>query len=87
MSCLQSFKEQPTEQKRKHRNRQEEAWSAGDPALTISRQRATGNKAVDVRMMGERLPLGVENGDEAELAAEMPWVCSNGLERRGHGIE
>lgn len=38
-------------------------------------------------MMGERLPLGVENGDKAEFATEMPGIGTDGLERLGHGVE
>ena len=37
--------------------------------------------------MCERLPPGVENGNEAEFAAKMPGIGTNGLERLGHSIE
>jgi len=38
-------------------------------------------------MMGERLPPSVENGDEAELATEMPGIGGDGLQCLGDGFE
>ena len=38
-------------------------------------------------MMGERLSPCVENGEKADLAAEVPRIRGNGLERRRHRIE
>ena len=40
-----------------------------------------------MRMMGERLPPGVEDGDEADLAAQVPGIGGDGLQRRGDGVE
>ena len=42
---------------------------------------------MDVRMMGERLAPCMKNGDEAELAAEMPGIGGDGLQRCGDGVE
>lgn len=83
---LKTFEEQSPEQAREHMDGQEEARPAGEPALAV-RERAAGHETVDMRVVGERLPPGVENGEEADLAAQMPRVGRNGLERRGHGIE
>ena len=87
MGSPQAVQKQTTEQKRQNRNGQEETRSAGDPALTVDRQRAAGHETMDMWMMCERLPPGVENGNEAEFAAKMPGIGTNGLERLGHSIE
>ena len=83
---LETFEEQPPEQAREHMDGQEEARPAAEPA-SIGRERAAGDEAMDVRMMGERLAPGMKNGEEADLAARMPPIGRNGFERRGHGIE
>ena len=40
-----------------------------------------------MRMMRERLPPGMKNGDKAELAAEMLGISADRLARLGHGVE
>ncbi len=40
-----------------------------------------------MRVMGQRLPPGVEDSEEAEFAAEMPGIGGNGLERLGGRLE
>ena len=37
---------------------------------------------MDVQVMGERLPPGVENGDEADLGAQMPGVNGRAKKQR-----
>jgi hypothetical protein len=37
--------------------------------------------------MGEYLTPGVKNGQKPDLAAQMPWIGSDGLERGGDGVE
>ena len=83
---LETFEEQPPEQAREHMNGQEEARPAGEPALAV-RERAAGPETVDMRVVVERLPPAVEDGEEADLAAQMSRVGRNDLERRDHGIE
>jgi hypothetical protein len=45
--------------------------SAGDPSATVRREAAAGDDAMQVRMMEQRLPPGMENREEAEFGAEM----------------
>ena len=86
MSGLKPFEEKPPENAGEHMDGQEEARSAGEPALTIH-ERAAGNETVDMGMMGERLSPGMEDGKKADLATKMPWIRSNDLQRRRHRIE
>ena len=82
---------------------QEKVWAAGNPSPSLivgtgvlvgmdRRQPAAGDDTMEVRVMGERLPPGVENGDEADLGAQVPWVGGDGAQRLGrrpeqHGID
>lgn len=54
-------------------------WSAGDPARAIGREAAARHDAVDEGMVCQRLPQGVEDGDDADPGAEPAWI---GGERR-----
>src|SRR6059036_2271117 len=65
---------------------QEEARPATEPA-PIGAERAAGDQAMDVRMMGERLAPCMEDGDEPDLPAEMPGIGGDSLERLGHCLE
>ena len=40
-----------------------------------------------MRMMDERLAPGVEDGEEADLGAEVAWVGGYGAQRVGDGPE
>ena len=86
MGRLEPFEEQPPEKAGEHTDGQEKARPTGKPTFAIHK-RASRNEAVDVRMMGERLSPCVENGEKADLAAEVPRIRGNGLERRRHRIE
>ena len=48
-------------------DREKKAGAAGYPTPAITAKRATGNEAMDVRMMGEGLPPCVKNGDETKF--------------------
>jgi hypothetical protein len=52
---LQSGKKQSAEEMCKHADRQKEVGPAGDPAAAIWRQTATGDDAMQVRMMQQGL--------------------------------
>ena len=93
----QLLEEQPAIEPREHMDGQEEVWPAGDPSFAVLvatgwRQPAAGDDTMEVRMMGERLPPCVEDGDEADLGAQMPGIGGNGAQRLGrrseqHGID
>ena len=69
--------EQAPKQSRQHPHRQEEAKSAGDPALAIGREAAAGYHAVQMRVMQQVLAPGVQDRDEADLGAQVPGVRSD----------
>ena len=65
------FQKQLAEQPREHAYGEEEAGPAGDPALAIKRDAAARHNHVDVRMVGERRAPGVEDGEDADVGAEV----------------
>lgn len=65
---------------------QEEVRSAAEPS-SIGSKSPTRDETMNVRMTGEHLTPGVKNSQEADLAAQMSWIGSNGLKRRGDGVE
>ena len=58
-----------------------------NPALVIGRETAGRDHAVDVRMMLEILPPGVEHTEETDLGAEMLGIGGNLQQSRGAGVE
>src|SRR5207245_91278 len=83
---LQSGKEQSTEKTSEHADGQEEVGPAGDPTAApglrrgrLGRETATGNDAMQVRMMEQPLAPSVEDGEEAELCAEMLGIGGDRL--------
>ncbi|SFG46862.1 hypothetical protein SAMN05518801_1313 [Novosphingobium sp. CF614] len=69
MGGLQPFDEEPAEQLGEDMDRQEEAGLARYPARTVGSEYTAGNEAMDMGMMGQRMPPGVQDTDEAEFAA------------------
>lgn len=68
-SC-QALKESASEQLGEWFDGQEKVRSAGDPARAIRQETATWYDTVQVGMMRQRLPPGVQHGDAANLGAE-----------------
>jgi hypothetical protein len=66
---------------------EEEAGPRRNPARGVWGQRAAGDHAVHVNMLGEGLPPGVEHGGHAEVAPEVPWVASEGHEGGGRAVK
>lgn len=64
---LQVLQKQSPEQAREHPDRQEEAWLAGGPSRAVRREPATRDDAVEVGMMEQIVPPGVQNGEETDL--------------------
>ena len=84
---LQPVEEQPAEEPREHPHREEEAGFAGNPPLAVRRQPPTGDDAMQMGMVQQVLPPGVEHGNEADLGAEVLGVGGDGAERLGRGAE
>ncbi|MGY4319518.1 hypothetical protein ACVWW1_008845 [Bradyrhizobium sp. JR3.5] len=85
----QTFEEQASEQPGERFDGQEEVWSAGDPARAIGLEAAARHDAVDVGMVRQCLPPGVEDGDDADHhphpAADHPAGVTSS-DRRSSGL-
>jgi hypothetical protein len=82
---LQVAQEQSTEHPRQHPDRQEEPRPARDPAFAVRCDPAARDKEMNVWVMQEILPPGVQHTEEADLGAEMLGIhCdgAQGLRRR-----
>src|ERR1700730_3284514 len=78
------FEEQASEQAREHPNRQEEAWSTtGDPSAAVRGQPAAWDDAMQMRMIKQLLPPGVQHGEEANLGTQVLWIGGQGPRRLG----
>ena len=68
-------------------DRQEEPRPAGDPPRGVGREPAAGDDAMDVGVVLEVLPPGVEDGQEADLGPEVLGVGGDLLQGLGGGPE
>jgi len=84
---LQRAKEQPTEETSEHADGQKEVGPAADPTTAVGREPAAGDDAMQVRMMEQCLAPSVEDGEEAELCAEMLGVSSDCPQSFGSGVK
>jgi hypothetical protein len=84
---LQPCDELAAENAGEHPDRKEERPARSDPACMIRSEAAGGDHAVDMGMVLQALVPGMEHAEEADLCAEVPWVTSNLLHRRGTGVE
>ena len=82
---LQPRQKQTTEEPREHPYRQEETGAAGNPVLPVGTQAAARNHAVQMGVMHQVLPPGMQQSDEADFGAQMLGIgsdCPQGLGRR-----
>src|SRR5262249_48631802 len=81
---LQALQEQAPVEARENADRKEEVGPAAGPS-SIGRETAARHDAMDMRVMREGLPPGVQNGDHAAFGAEVAGIGTdeaNGLRRR-----
>jgi len=62
-------------------DRDEVVFATGNPAAAVGREITTGDNAVEMGMMGERLPPRMKDGEHADACTEMLWVGGD-LEQR-----
>ena len=86
-AAAQPCQEQVAEAPRQHPHRQEEPRPAGHPARPVGREAAARDDAVQVWMVLQGLPPGVQHRDRADLGAEMAGVGGDGAQRLGGGPE
>ena len=70
-----------------HFYREQEVIARVDPALAIRTQAASGDHAVNVRMVRQVLAPGVEHGQETDVRAEVPGVGGDLQQSFRYGAE
>ncbi len=65
----------------------QEAAPRGNPVRAVRGERAAGHDAVNVDVLGERLPPGVEHGGDAEVTAEVPGIAAEPRQGGRGGLE
>jgi hypothetical protein len=65
-SLVERFEEQAAEQAGQNAHGKKEARQAGDPALVVRRKTTAGNDAVQMGMVQQILPPGVQHGEKAD---------------------
>ena len=84
---LQILQKQATKKASQHSNRQEESGTARDPSISIGRESATGDHAMEVGMMEQVLAPAVKYGEESDLGAEMFGIGGDGAQGLRRGSE
>lgn len=77
VSPRELFAEETAKETREYPDRQKEVLATTDPALVIKRETTTRDHAMKVRMMAQILAPGMEDGEEANMRAEMLGVGSD----------
>jgi hypothetical protein len=84
---LQLRQEQAAKQPREHAHRQEEARTAGNPAFAVGTQAAARHHAMQMRVMQQILAPGMQNGDEADLGAQVLRIGGDRAQCLGGGVK
>jgi hypothetical protein len=91
LACIKGlfeiFQKKATEQTSQHANVQEEIRPARDPTRSIGRKTAAWNDAMQMRVMEEILPPGMQDGEKANLRTQVLGVSGNGAQRLAHRSE
>jgi hypothetical protein len=88
LECLiEIMKEQPAKQPRQHSYWKKEVGAASDPPAAAGGQAATGNYAMQVRVMEKILTPGVQHRQEADLGAEVLGVLGYPPQGLARGAE
>src|SRR4051795_6440307 len=83
---LETLEEEAAIKTREDADGQEEARAAGDEA-SVRPDAAPRHDAVDVRVVGERLPPRVQDRDHPGLGAQMLRIGADGADGLGRGLE
>lgn len=87
MQHEQPFEEQAAKQARHHPHMQEEPWATGNPTGAVRRQTPAGDDHVDMGVVGQRRPPGVQHAGHADPRAEALRVGRDGRHGLGRGAE
>ena len=80
---MHAFEEEAAEQPGERLDGQKEVGAPLDPSGAIERKSAAGDDAMDVRVVGQRLPPSVQDGQAADLRSEPARIGG----QRGHGLD
>ncbi len=72
------LQKQPSEQSGQHAHGQEESRSARNPAGAVEREPAAGDHAMQMRVMQQSGTPTVQDGEEADLCAQVFGIGSYG---------
>jgi hypothetical protein len=78
VGALKSGKKLSAEEPAQESNGKKESGATAHPALFIQAQSSAGNDAMEMRVMMEILPPGVQNGETGDLRPEMFWISAEG---------
>lgn len=77
--ALQSRDELASKDATEHLDRKKESIPRADPVCVIERESASGNDAVDMRMVLQLLIPGMEHTEEADLRTEMAGLRATSI--------
>jgi hypothetical protein len=80
---LEAVKEEATEETGEDADRQKESGATRDPPSAVGREATARDDTVQVRMMHEGLSPTVQDGEEADLCAEMLGIGGDGAQGLG----
>ena len=86
-SSLECGDELTAEDTAEHLDGKEEGVVGGDPASVIRSEAASGDYAVDMRMMLQSLIPGMEHAEEADLGAEVTRIAGDLQQGFGAGVK
>ena len=83
----QLCEKQTPEQPREHPHGQEETGATGDPVFPVRGDATARDHTVDVRMVLQALPPGMQDRDEADFGAQVFRIGGDGAQGFGAGAE
>jgi hypothetical protein len=84
---LERSRELASEDATENSDWQEEPWRRRDPSGAIKRQTASWNDAMQVGMMMQVLPPGVQDTEQAYISSQVLRVASDFEQRCGSGVK
>jgi|SRR5450631_4876037 len=87
MGGLEFFKEAAPEQPREHPYREEEAWLARHPSVSIWRETAARYDAMHVRMVSQRRAPSVQHQGRADPGTQVLRIGGDRAQRLGSDVE
>ena len=79
--------EQTTEHPTQDPDREEERWPTSQPLHPIRCEPTPRDDTVEVGMVVQRLPPGMEDREETDVCAQMARIAGHGQEGLGHGLK